>query len=54
MMLEKAIARYNVDKSKSYFIGDRERDVIAGEAAGVTGILIDSDQPLSEVMHLIV
>lgn len=53
MMLEKAIARFNVDKSKSCFIGDRERDVIAGEAAGVKGILIDSDQPISEVMHLI-
>jgi D-glycero-D-manno-heptose 1,7-bisphosphate phosphatase len=53
IMLEKAIARFNIDKSKSYFIGDRERDVIAGKAAGVTGILIDSDQPISEVMHLI-
>ena len=53
LMLEKAIARYNIDKTKSYFIGDRERDVLAGQAAGVTGILIDSDQPISEVMHLI-
>jgi D-glycero-D-manno-heptose 1,7-bisphosphate phosphatase len=53
IMLEKAIARFNIDKTKSYFIGDRERDVIAGQAAGVTGILIDSDQPISEVMHLI-
>ncbi len=53
MMLEKAIARFNIDKSKSYFVGDRERDLIAGKAAGVTGILIDSDQPISEVLHLI-
>ena len=53
MMLEKAIARFNIDKTKSYFIGDRERDVIAGEAAGITGILIDSDQPISEIFHLI-
>ncbi len=53
IMLEKAIARFNIDKTKSYFIGDRERDVIAGKAAGVTGILIDSDQPISEVLHLI-
>ena len=54
IMLEKAIARFNVDKTKSYFIGDRECDVIAGQAAGVTGILIDSDQPICEVFHLIV
>jgi D-glycero-D-manno-heptose 1,7-bisphosphate phosphatase len=54
ILLEKAIARFDIDKSSSYFIGDRERDVEAGEAAGVTGILIDSDQPISEIMHLIV
>ncbi len=53
IMLEKAIARYRVDAAKSYFIGDRERDVLAGEAAGVKGILIDSDQPITEVLHLI-
>lgn len=53
LMLEKAIARYQVDASKSYFIGDRERDVIAGEAAGVKGILIDSDQPLGDVLDMI-
>jgi D-glycero-D-manno-heptose 1,7-bisphosphate phosphatase len=43
VMLEKALARFNIDPSASYFIGDRERDVLAGEAAGVTGILIDSE-----------
>lgn len=53
LMLEKAIARFQVDASKSYFIGDRERDVIAGEAAGVKGILIESDQPIGEVLNLI-
>ncbi|WP_411272831.1 D-glycero-alpha-D-manno-heptose-1,7-bisphosphate 7-phosphatase [Daejeonella sp.] len=53
LMLEKAIARYQVDASKSYFIGDRERDVIAGEAAGVRGILIESDQPIGEVLDMI-
>ena len=37
----------------SYFIGDRERDMEAGTAAGVTGILVDSDQPISTVLHLI-
>lgn len=50
IMLEKAAARFDVDVSKSYFIGDRERDVLAGEAARIKGILIDSDQPISEVM----
>jgi len=53
LMLEKAMARFNIEASASYFIGDRERDVIAGETAGVRGILINSDQPLSEVLGMI-
>jgi len=53
LMLEKAVARFGIDASQSYFIGDRERDVMAGEAAGVTGILIDSDQPITEILNLI-
>ncbi len=54
LMLEKAAARFDIDVSKSYFIGDRERDVLAGEAAGIKGILIDSDQAISEILHFIV
>jgi D-glycero-D-manno-heptose 1,7-bisphosphate phosphatase len=52
-LLLQGIEKYNIDPSKSYFIGDRERDVEAGTAAGVKGILINSDQPLSEVLQLI-
>ena len=52
-LLLQGIAKYNIDPARSYFIGDRERDVEAGMAAGVKGILIDSDQPISEVLDLI-
>ena len=52
-MLLRGIAKYNIDPSLSYFIGDRERDIIAGTAAGVKGILINSDQPISDVLDLI-
>jgi D-glycero-D-manno-heptose 1,7-bisphosphate phosphatase len=52
-MLLEGIKKYNIDPAQSYFIGDRERDVIAGTAAGVKGILIDSDQPISDVLDLI-
>jgi len=52
-LLLQGIQKYDIDPSQSYFIGDRERDVEAGEAAGVTGILIDSDQPISTVLGLI-
>lgn len=52
-LLLQGIEKYNIDPSKSYFIGDRERDIEAGAAAGVKGILIDSNQPIMEVLHLI-
>src|SRR5476651_2468368 len=53
-LLLQGIAKYNIDPSLSYFIGDRERDVEAGTAAGVKGILINSDQPISTVLDQIV
>jgi len=52
-LLLQGIQKYDIDPARSYFIGDRERDVEAGIAAGVKGILIDSNQPLSEVLDLI-
>lgn len=52
-LTEKAIARFNIDPSRSYFIGDRQRDIDSGEAAGVKGILVESNQPLKTISHLI-
>jgi len=52
-LLLQGIEKYNLDPAKSYFIGDRERDMEAAAAAGVKGILIDSNQPLSEILDLI-
>jgi D-glycero-D-manno-heptose 1,7-bisphosphate phosphatase len=52
-LLLQGIEKYNIDPALSYFIGDRERDVEAGTSAGVKGILIDSDQPISTVLDLI-
>jgi len=52
-LLLQGIEKYNIDPSLSYFIGDRERDMEAARAAGVKGILIGSDQPLSNILHLI-
>ncbi|MEO6521255.1 MAG: HAD family hydrolase [Mucilaginibacter sp.] len=52
-LLLQGIEKHDIDPSLSYFIGDRERDVVAGTAAGVKGILIDSDQPISDVLGMI-
>src|SRR6185312_9057042 len=52
-LLLQGIEKYNLDPAQCYFIGDRERDIEAATAAGVNGILTGSDQPLSEVLHLV-
>ena len=46
LMLEKAIARFNIDASESVMIGDSPRDVQAAAKAGVKGILIDSNSEI--------
>ncbi|TGD79927.1 D-glycero-alpha-D-manno-heptose-1,7-bisphosphate 7-phosphatase [Hymenobacter wooponensis] len=40
LMLEKAIARFNLDPAQCWMIGDRHRDIQAGAKAGVRGILV--------------
>ena len=53
-MLEKAIARFDIDVSKSFLIGDKERDILAAEKAGVKGILIEADSPLNGIVEKII
>ncbi|MBI1286354.1 MAG: HAD-IIIA family hydrolase [Flavobacteriales bacterium] len=49
LMLQKAIARFNIDVSQSVFIGDGERDILAAEAAGVRGIRIDANSGILQL-----
>jgi D-glycero-D-manno-heptose 1,7-bisphosphate phosphatase len=41
LMLEKAIARFNINTTQSWLVGDRERDIEAGLKVGVKGIFIN-------------
>jgi len=52
-LLEKAMARFNIDAAGSYFIGDAERDMAAGEKAGVTPIKVNVNQSLMEIVNLV-
>ncbi|MDF1672922.1 MAG: HAD family hydrolase [Vicingaceae bacterium] len=54
LMLEKAIARYNVEKTKSYFIGDSDTDMIAGERAGVNVVRITKNDLLANYLNQII
>lgn len=40
LLVEKAISKYHINPANSWFIGDKQRDIDAGNAAGVPGILI--------------
>ena len=53
LFVEKALARFNIDASSSFFIGDKERDTQAAEKAGVKGILIEANISLKTILHKI-
>ncbi len=44
LLLEKAIARFNININKSIMIGDHERDRYCAEGAGVFGVIIPSNE----------
>ena len=48
LMLEKALARFDIDPSLSYFVGDRETDRQTATQAGVRTILIRPNSNLME------
>jgi len=52
-MIEKALARFGIDPASSWMIGDAERDVEAGTAAGLQTILIEANSDLRKVLELI-
>lgn len=52
LMLEKAMAVYNIDPAQSYFIGDKQRDVDAGEKVGVKGVLVEANTPMVRIIEL--
>ena len=43
LMIEKAMARFGIDPSASWIIGDSERDLQAGRAAGLRSVLVPSN-----------
>lgn len=51
LMVEKAIAKYNIDPTKSFMIGDKERDIICANGAGVKGYLIESNQDFTFIVN---
>lgn len=50
LMILKAMSRYGIDPQKSWMIGDSQRDVEAGKAAGLKTILVQSNRNLGEIL----
>ncbi len=53
LMIEKAMARFNINPEKSYMIGDHQKDIDAGAKVGLKTIKIDSNQSLMTIAHLV-
>ena len=53
LMIEKALARFQIDPAASYIIGDKKRDVEAGEKVGVKGILVEANTSLEKIIDQI-
>ncbi len=53
LFIEKGLARFDIDPSRSYFIGDKERDTEAAAKAGVKGILIEANISLKTILNQI-
>lgn len=53
LLLEKAIARFNINPVKSYFIGDNDRDIVAGQKVKVNTIKIESNASLVNLVDQI-
>jgi D-glycero-D-manno-heptose 1,7-bisphosphate phosphatase len=51
LLVERALARYNIDASQSVMIGDRDRDVVCANGAGVQGVLMPTNAPLLEYVN---
>lgn len=53
IMLEKAIARFDIDVHQSFLFGDTIRDIEAGNSAGIKSIQIKPNSNLMQHIHLI-
>ena len=53
LLIQKALARFEIDPARSWMVGDSERDVEAGKAAGLLTLLVESNGDLRTVLDII-
>ena len=52
-MINLAIEEFNIDRNRSYMIGDSPRDTNAAEAAGIKSIKIHKNQDITPAVNKI-
>ena len=48
-MVQKTCQEYGIDLGESYFIGDRESDIMTGKAAGIKTVLVETGYDISHL-----
>jgi D-glycero-D-manno-heptose 1,7-bisphosphate phosphatase len=51
LMLERAIARFNIEPAASWLVGDSKRDLQAAEKVGINAILVGDQYPESSYLR---
>lgn len=51
LLIEKAIARFELDKSQCLMIGDKQRDVDAAQHAGISGYLLPPNPDFDSLLN---
>lgn len=46
LLIERAIKDFDIDRTKSYMIGDGSRDIEAAERAGIVGVKIEKNESI--------
>jgi D-glycero-D-manno-heptose 1,7-bisphosphate phosphatase len=50
LLIQKALARFGIDPARSWMVGDAERDMVAGRAAGLKTLRVESNGDLREIL----
>lgn len=52
--IEKAIARFDIDRAQSWMIGDSDRDILAGKASNLHTLKIESNENILPFVNTII
>lgn len=54
LMIEKSLARFQIDPAKSFMLGDKDRDIECAENAGVKGIKVEINKNIKSYVDDII